>query len=58
MNETRSTYLRRIEPDLALLANDVWTAIASESSDYYTKSAVARAKKLLEDLERAYATPV
>ena len=53
MNETRETYLRRIEPDFSLLASDVGLAILDIRSNYYLKSAIARTKKLLEDLERA-----
>ena len=56
MNESRNTYLRRVLPDIRLIEHDIWAAAALDrkESDFALVNAVARVKKLLEDLERAY----
>ena len=57
MKESRDTYLRRVLPDLRLIEGDIMDAVRPDrrDSDFALKSAIARVKKLLEDLERAYA---
>jgi hypothetical protein len=53
MKETPVTYLRRVLPDIEALTEDVQAAIAHEGSHYYLSSAIGKAQKLLEDLQRA-----
>ena len=56
LRETRSTYLVRVLPDLPLIENDIIDSSRPErrDADFSLRNAIARVKKLLEDLERAY----
>jgi hypothetical protein len=57
VTETRDTYLRRTLPDIKLIEGDILDAARPDrrESDFALVNAIARVKKLLEDLERAYA---
>jgi hypothetical protein len=57
MTESRNTYLRRVLPDLSLISGELMDAARPDrrESDFALINAIARVKKLLEDLERAYA---
>ena len=51
--EDRSSYVKRVIPDLDLIREDLEGAFIREQSDFRIASAITRVKKLLEDLERA-----
>jgi hypothetical protein len=55
--ENRVAYLIRVLPDLDLIRGDIEDGANSDrqKSDFALVNAVARAQKLVEDLERAYA---
>ena len=57
MTETRNTYLVRVLPDIPLIENDIVDAARPDrrESDFALVNAISGVKKLLEDLERAYA---
>lgn len=59
MNETRKTYLRRIVPDIPLIEGDVLRAIGDDTYViFFINSAIARSRKLIEDLERTLASAI
>ena len=57
MTETRGTYLRRVLSDILLIEGDIMDAVCPDhrESDFALSNAIARVRKLLKDLERAYA---
>jgi hypothetical protein len=53
VQEDRSTYVKRVLPDLALIQEDLEGTFIREQSDFHIASAITRVRRLLEDLERA-----
>lgn len=53
MKEDRSSYVKRVLPDLDLIREDLEATFVREQSDFHIHRAISRVGKLLEDLERA-----